>query len=133
MTRKIWRRVSWPIVFAGLSASFIANCGGAMPGGGGARGLPGLPGVPGGGGACTVDMAKVEAIESFDFEKEFKLKADVALKLKAGAAAAAEMKALSDKIDGDLKFTCGNLAHDLGGIGEFKGGQDGFSAALNSI
>jgi hypothetical protein len=99
-----------------------------MPGG-----LPSVPGVPGGGGACPVDMAKVDAIESFDFEKEFKLKADVAAKLKAGAAAAAEMKALSDKIDADLKVACGNLAHDLGGAGDYKDGQDACKAAIKSI
>ncbi|HLK40824.1 MAG TPA: hypothetical protein VKU41_28920 [Polyangiaceae bacterium] len=124
MTRKFWRRISWPVVFAGLSAPFIANCGGGMPGGGG------LPGIPSGGGACPVDMAKVEAIESFDFEKEFKLKADVAAKLKAGASAAAEMKALAEKIDGDLKLACGNLAHDLGGAGDYKDGQDACKAAI---
>jgi len=78
-------------------------------------------------------MAKVDAIESFDFEKEFKLKADVAAKLKAGAAAAAEMKALSDKIDADLKVACGNLAHDLGGAGDYKDGQDACHAAIKAI
>ncbi len=123
MSRTILRRISWPIVLAGLSAPFIANCGGAMPsmpGGGG-----GLPGV---GGNCP-DMAKVEAIESFDFEKEFKLKADVAAKIKAGAGAAVEMKELAAKIDGDLKVACGNLAHDLGHAGDFKDGQDACQAA----
>ena len=78
MIRKFWRRVSWPIVFAGLTAPFIANCGSLpkVPGGGG------MPGVPGGGN-CP-DMAKIEAIESFDFGKEFNLKADVAAKIKGG-------------------------------------------------
>jgi hypothetical protein len=94
-----------------------------MPGGGGG-------GSPLGGmaGNCP-DMAKVEAIDSFDFEKEFKLKADVALKIKAGAAAAAEMKELAAKIDGDLKVACGGLAHDLGHAGDFKDGQDACQAA----
>jgi hypothetical protein len=110
-----------------LTAPFIANCGGAMPA------MPG--GGPGGGsplggmaGNCP-DMAKVEAIDSFDFEKEFKLKADVALKIKAGAAAAAEMKELAAKIDGDLKVACGGLAHDLGHAGDFKDGQEACQAA----
>jgi hypothetical protein len=131
MIRKFWRRISWPIVFAGVSAPFMANCGGAMPS------LPGVPagsplsGLPGVGN-CP-DMAKVEAIESFDFEKEFKLKAEVAAKIKVGAAAAAEMKALSEKIDGDLKVACGDLAHDLGAQGDYKDGQDACKAAGKAI
>jgi hypothetical protein len=123
MTGKIWQRISWPIVLAGLSAPFIANCGGGMPG------MPGGGGLPGVGGNCP-DMAKIEAIESFDFEKEFKLKADVAAKIKAGASAAAEMKELSVKIDGELKTACGNLAHDLGGTGDYKDGEDACKAAM---
>jgi hypothetical protein len=137
MTRKFWRRVSWPIIFAGAIAPFVANCGGAMPSlPGGSAGAPGGGGGPLGGlaGASNCpDMAKVEAIESFDFEKEFKLKADVAAKIKTGAEAAAEMKALSDKLDGDLKVACGNLAHDLGAQGDFKDGQDACKAASKAI
>jgi len=71
--------------FAGLSAPFIANCGGGMPG------MPGgssLPGAPGGAAGNCPDMAKADAIESFDFEKEFKLKPEVAAKIKAGVGAA---------------------------------------------
>ena len=106
MSRTILRRISWPIVLAGLSAPFIANCG-AMP-----ANMPGGGALPGAGN-CP-DMAKIEAIESFDFGKEFKLKADVAAKIKGGAAAAAEMKELAAKIDGDLKVACGGLApHSL--------------------
>ncbi|HZU81524.1 MAG TPA: hypothetical protein VE987_01345 [Polyangiaceae bacterium] len=130
MIRKFWRQVSWPIVFAGLSAPFVAHCGGAMPS------LPassgGAPSLPGAAGNCP-DMAKVEAIESFDFEKEFKLKADVAAKIKASAAAAAEVKALSEKIDADLKVACGGLAHDLGAQGDFKDGQEACKAANKAI
>jgi hypothetical protein len=110
------------VVLAGLTAPFIANCGGAMPSMPGGGGLPGAGNCP--------DMAKVEAIESFDFEKEFKLKADVAAKIKAGASAAAEMKALSMKIDGDLKTACGGLAKDLGATGDFSSGQDACNAAM---
>jgi hypothetical protein len=123
MTRKVWRRVSWPIVFAGLSAPFIANCGGKMPG---------AADVPGAGAGCP-DMAKADAIESFDFEKEFKLKADVAAKIRAGAAAAAEMNALNDKIETNLKAACGNLAHDLGAAGDYKDAQDACKAANQAL
>ncbi len=136
MIRKFWRRVSWPIVLAGLSAPFVANCGGAMPSlpgmGGGAPGGAGPLGALPSAGNCP-DMGKVDAIESFDFEKEFKLKAEVATKIKAGAEAAAEMKALSDKIDDDLKTACGNLAHDLGATGDYKDGQDACKAANGAL
>jgi hypothetical protein len=126
MIRKFWRQISWPIVFAGVCAPFITNCGAAMPS------VPGAGNLPGVGGNCP-DMAKVEAIDSFDFEKEFKLKADVALKIKSGAAAAVEMQELSAKIDSDLKTSCGNLAHDLGATGDYKDGQEACKAADKAI
>ncbi|MBV9946222.1 MAG: hypothetical protein JOZ69_05185 [Myxococcales bacterium] len=104
----------------------------SLPGAGGPSGGGGLPGVGAITGNCP-DMAKVEAIESFDFEKEFKLKADVAARIKRGAAAAAEMKALADKVDGELRVACGDLAHDLGAAGDFKDGQDACKAASKAI
>src|SRR5579859_4924484 len=99
MSRKLWLRVSWPIVFAGLSAPFMMNCGAKTP----TPEMPGAGALPGAAGGGCPDMAKADAIESFDFGKEFNLKADIATKIKAGAAAAAEMNALSGKIDSDLK------------------------------
>ncbi len=78
-------------------------------------------------------MAKVEAIDSFDFGKEFKLNADVASKIKSGAAAAVEMQELNAKIDGELKTSCGNLAHDLGATGDYKDGQEACKAAEKAI
>jgi hypothetical protein len=75
-------------------------------------------------------MAKVEAIESFDFGKEFNLKADVAAKIKAGMGAAAEMQALKVKIDGELTTACGNLAKDLGDTGSYKDAQEACHAAM---
>jgi hypothetical protein len=126
MIRKFWRQVSWPIVFAGLFAPFALNCGGGMPSMPGGSGLPGVPNLA---GNCP-DMTKLEAIESFDFGKEFNLKADVAAKIKAGAGAAAEIQALNAKIDGDLTTACGNLAKDLGDAGSYKNAQDACKAAM---
>jgi hypothetical protein len=125
MIRKFWRRITAPIVFAGLSAPFIANCGGGLPS------LPGGGSIPGAGN-CP-DVTKVEAIESFDFEKEFKLKADVAAKIKAGTAASVELEELNAKIDGDLKTACGGLAHDLGVAGDFPSGEEACKAADKAI
>jgi hypothetical protein len=126
MIRKFWRRVSWPIVFAGLMAPLAVHCGGSMPG---ASGLPGVPGVA---GKCP-DMSKADAIDTFDFEHEFNLKAEVAAKIKAGAAAAAEMQALDTKIDSDLTTACSNLAKDLGEGGSFKDAQEACKAANKAI
>ncbi len=127
MTRTLIRGVSWPIVVAGLVAPFVAHCGGSLPGGGG---LPGVPGV--GGGSCP-DMANVDAIEKFDFAKEFKLKADVGLKIKAAAAAAADTKAVADKIEADLKVACATLAKDLNVAGDFADAQTACKAAAKAL
>ncbi|HEY8092078.1 MAG TPA: hypothetical protein VIF09_29655 [Polyangiaceae bacterium] len=124
MTRKIWRQVSWPIVFAALAAPFMVDCGGLPK-------VPGVPGIPGVGN-CP-DMANIEAVESFDFAGEFKLKADVAGKIKAGLGAALEMQKLAAKIDADLTTACGNLAKDLGDTGSYKNAQDACKAAVKAI
>ena len=128
MTRTFIRGVSWPIVVAGLAAPFAVHCGGSLPGGGG--GLPGIPGV--GGGSCP-DMANVEAIEKFDFAKEFKLKAEVGGKIKAAAAAAADTKAVADKIEADLKVACATLAKDLSVAGDFADAQSACKAAAKGL
>jgi hypothetical protein len=122
MNRNIWRSVSWPIVFAGLSAPFIVNCGALpkLPGG-----LPGIPSCP--------DMSKPDEIAKFDFAGSFKLKPDVAAKVKAGVGAAVEMKILADKIDADLTTACGKLATDLGDTNTYKNGQDACKAAATII
>jgi hypothetical protein len=43
------------------------------------------------------------------------------------------MSTFADKIDGDLKVACGNLAHDLGAAGGYKDGQDACKAAVRAI
>jgi hypothetical protein len=120
MTRKIMRRVSWPIVFVGLAAPFITNCGAL-------KGMPGVPSLPG--GNCP-DMAKIEEIDKFDFAANFKLSADVGAKIKAGVGAAVEMKALAAKVDADLVTACGGLAKDLGDTGTYTDGQSACKAAM---
>lgn len=122
MTRKFWRQVSWPILFAGLAAPFMVNCG-SLP-----AGAPGVPGA----GKCP-DMTKVDEIDKFDFAANFKLQAPVAAKLKAGVGAAVEMKALADKIDADLTTACGKLATDLGDSNTYKNAQDACKAAAKII
>jgi hypothetical protein len=122
MIRKFWRRVSWPIVFTGLIAPFTVNCGAL-------KGLPGVPGLP---GNCP-DMTKIEEIDKFDFQANFKLKADVAAKIKAGVGAAVEMKVLADKIDADLLTACGGLAKDLGDGTTYKSGADACKAAAKLV
>jgi hypothetical protein len=122
MNRKIWRSVSWPVVFAGLSAPFIVNCGSLpkLPGG-----LPGIPSCP--------DMSKPDEIAKFDWAASFKLKPDVAAKVKAGVGAAVEMKILADKIEADLTGACGKIATDLGDTNTYKNAQDACKAAATAI
>src|SRR5215471_20340861 len=67
----------------------------------------GLPGDLGGGGSCPKTEADVD-------KASWGLKADLEGKLKAGLSAAASMKELSAKIEGDVTTACTNLAKDLG-------------------
>jgi hypothetical protein len=122
MIRKSWRRVSWPIVFAGLAAPFMVNCG-SMP-----RLPGGIPGV-----ASCPDMSKPDEIEKFDFAGNFKLQPAVAAKVKVGVGAAVEMKILADKIDADLTAACGTLAKDLGDPNPYKDAQSACKAAAKIV
>jgi hypothetical protein len=119
---------SYPVLALGLASPWLLNCGAKMPA------TPGLPDVPGAGAVpgCP-STASVEAIESFDFEKEFKLDAQAAGKVKAGLAGAVEIKAFSDKVDADLKVACGDLAKDLGAGGDFKSGEEACKAAIKAM
>jgi hypothetical protein len=67
----------------------------------------GVPGVPGGGGSCPSSEADIE-------KATWGLNADVEGKLKAGLSAAASIKEISAKIEGDVTTACTNLAKDLG-------------------
>jgi hypothetical protein len=89
-------------------------------------------GVPGVGGKCP-DLTKPEEILAFDFATNFKLKADVGLKLRAATAAAVELKGFADQIDADLKAGCGGIAKDLGAGTDFKDGKSACDAAIKGI
>jgi hypothetical protein len=78
-------------------------------------------------------MTKLEAIESFDFTKEFSLKADVGAKIKAGVAAAAALNSISAKLEGDLKDACGTLAKDLGDTATYNSAADACKAAQKAF
>src|SRR5947209_1648308 len=93
-------------------------------------GKKGLGSISGGG--CP-NLASAEAVASVDFAREFKLKADVAHKLKAGVEAAVELKALADRIDADLKLGCGDLARDLGKSEKFENGEAACRAAITAM
>src|SRR5215471_16944155 len=68
----------------------------------------GVPGVPGGGGgSCPNSEADIE-------KATWGLNADVEGKLKAGLSAAASLKEISAKIEGDVTAACTDLAKDLG-------------------
>jgi hypothetical protein len=91
----------------------------------------GVPGIPTGGG-CP-NFASAEAVARVDFAHEFKLKADVAHKLKAGVEGAVELKAFADRIDADLKVGCGGLAKDLGKDERFEDGRSACRAAIQAM
>jgi hypothetical protein len=75
-------------------------------------------------------MASVDAVANFDWQKEYKLDATAAGKLKGGLSAAINLRGLAMQIDGDLKSACGNIAHDLGASGDFADGKAACDAAI---
>jgi len=75
-------------------------------------------------------MASVDAVANFDWQKEYKLEASAAGKLKGGLSAAINLRGLAMQIDGDLKSACGNIVHDLGGGGDFADGKAACDAAI---
>jgi hypothetical protein len=114
-------------LLSALGSPLLIDCGGKMPGG-----MPSLPNAPAGMGApgnCP-DMASAEAVANFDWQKEYKLDATASGKLKGGLAAAVNLKGLAMQIDGELKTSCGNLAHDLGAGGDFSDGKAACDAAV---
>jgi hypothetical protein len=64
-------------------------------------------------GKCP-NAANVEGIYAMDWQKQFPLSADVAVRAKAIAGLAAETKALNGELDLDLRATCTKLAAELG-------------------
>jgi len=122
MVSNYWRMMSWPLLVTALGLPVLMDCGG-MPK------VPGAPNVPGAPGNCP-DMANVDAVAKFDWQKEFKLDASAAGKLKGGLTAAINLKGLAMEIDGDLKAACGGLAKDLGASGDFADGKAACEAAI---
>jgi hypothetical protein len=111
--------ISWPVLLGALGLPALMDCGK----------LPTPPGVPNVGGNCP-DMASVDAVAKFDWQKEFKLDASASGKLKGGLSAAINLKALAAEMDGDLKAACGGLAKDLGATGDFADGKSACEAAI---
>ena len=68
-----------------------------------------------------------------DLVSSFKMDAEGSAKLKAGLAAAVEIRGFSDKIDADLKAACAPLAKDLGATGDFATGHDACKAAVKAL
>jgi hypothetical protein len=125
MVANYWRIISWPMLVTALGAPLLLDCGN-MPGGGG---MPTMPNVA---GNCP-DMASAEAVAKFDWQKEFKLDASAAGKLKGGLSAAINLKGLAIELDGDLKAACGGLAKDLGATGDFADGKSACEAAIKAM
>ncbi|MCL2724948.1 MAG: hypothetical protein FWD69_10985 [Polyangiaceae bacterium] len=116
------------IAIVGL-VPLIANCGA-----GGVGGVAGKAGgiAPGMGGKCP-DLSTPESIVAFDFASNFKVSPEAAVKLKASTAAAVQLKGFAERIDADLKLSCGNIAKDLGAGADFKDGHAACEAAAKAI
>jgi hypothetical protein len=112
----------------GLLGPVIASCAAAQGAMGQVTDKAGLAGV----GKCP-DLTKVESILAFDFAQGFHINAEAGAKLKAGTAAAVEIKGFADQVDADLKLACGNIAKDLGQIGDFRDGKAACDAAIKGI
>jgi hypothetical protein len=124
-SKNCWRIVSLPVLLTALGSPLLIDCG-KLPS------VPGAPAIPGAPGNCP-DMANVDAVANFDWQKEFKLDAQAAGKLKGGLTAAINLKQLSAEIDGDLKSACGGLAKDLGASGDFADGKAACDAAIKAM
>lgn len=84
-------------------------------------------------GAKCPDVTKVESILAFDFASNFKISAEAGAKLRAGTAAAVELKGFADQVDADLVAACGAIAKDLGQTGEVKDGKQACDLAIKGI
>jgi hypothetical protein len=122
------RRFLGPALMLGILAPVVASCAQAQGALGAANNATG--GALGGG--CP-DLTKIESIMAFDFAANFKIDAQAGAKLKAGTAAAVEIKGFADQVDADLKLACGNIAKDLGATGDFKDGKAACDAAIKAM
>ena len=123
MTTKRWiKTATYPLLAAALASPLFIQCGGGLPGVGG---LPSVPSCP--------DMSNPDGILSYDWAGSYKIDAANAAKIRAGVAAAIELKDVAKQIDADLKTGCGGLATDLGVTGDFKTGKDACDAAMKAI
>lgn len=128
MGNSIVRNVVGGLLMSGVTAMAVASCAqaqGAMNKANDATGGALGPKCP--------DLASVESILAYDFSANFKVDATAGARLKAGTAAAVELKAFTDGIDADLKGACGGIAKDLGATGDFKDGKAACDAAIKAI
>jgi len=123
------RSIIGPALMLGMLAPVVASCAAAQ---GPLGNVASKAGDATGVGKCP-DLTKVESIMAFDFASNFKIDAAAGAKLKAGTAAAVEIKGFADQVDADLKLSCGNIAKDLGHTGELKDGKAACDAAIKGI
>ncbi len=122
------RKLIGPVLMLGLVAPVVVSCAAAQQAANKANDASG-----GAMGPKCPDLTKVEAILAYDFSGNFKIDAAAGAKLKAGTAAAVEIKGFADQVDADLKLACGNIAKDLGQAGEHKDGKAACDAAMKGI
>ncbi len=128
MPTRFGKKILGASLMLGLLAPLTASCGAAQGAMGAASDMTG-----GAIGAKCPDVTKVESIMAFDFAQNFKIDAAAGAKLKAGTAAAVELKGFADQINADLMTACGGIAKDLGQAGEPKDGKEACDLAIKGI
>lgn len=79
------------------------------------------------------DPTKLDEIEAFNFEDEYRLSPAAAGKLKAAALVAVEVTKLESKLDADFGIACAQIAHDLGTPGDWRSGSEACAAAITAL
>lgn len=103
-----------------LAAAFV-QCGG------------GLANAPVGPAPKCPDVSDRDAALAFDWAASYGLDAASAAKIRAGVAAATDLRRLAAQVDADLKTGCGGLAADLGAPAHFESGKEACDAGLAAI
>ncbi len=126
MNSNVRRALTFPFLATMLASPWLLQCGKvAVP--------PAVTDATGGALASCPDISTAEAALKSDFTKTFGISAEAGAKLRAGTAAAIELKGFADKLDADLKVACGGLAKDLGAAGEPKDGTEACNLAVKAM
>ncbi len=122
MARKpLLEAACYPLVAAALASPLFVECGGGTPNAA-AVAPPACP-----------ELADADAALAYDWAGRYAIDAASANRIRAGVAAALDLRRVAAQLDADLKTGCGGLAIDLGATGDFKTGKEACDAALKAL